>query len=75
MWIYVPLSGFISFSICKLVTQPGVPLVGALVVWSLAIMGTRVFVTIVLLRDVVPMGTWVALGLMLLARFAQTYWR
>jgi hypothetical protein len=78
-WHLLPLwavSGVIvSYAIYRLVTQPGVPLIGALVMWSFAVIGCRVFVTVVLLHDKVSPGTWVALGLMIAARIAQTVWK
>lgn len=75
LWIWTPCSLVISYCIYSLVTAPGVPLVGALVVWSLAIMGTRIFVTVALLHDRVPPGTWCALALMVVARFTQSVWK
>jgi hypothetical protein len=75
VWLWIPLSLTISFSINKLITAPGVPLVGALIIWSLCIMGTRICVSVFVLKDYVSMGTWIALGLMLLARVAQQVWK
>jgi hypothetical protein len=75
LYIWAPFSLLISYCICKLVTQPGVPLVGALIIWSLAIMGTRVAVTLFLLHDRVAPGTWVALALLLAGRVAQAVWK
>jgi hypothetical protein len=74
-WLYVFPALLVSFSIHKLVTTPGVPLVGALVMWSICIMGSRIFVTMFVLHDKVSPGTWVAVGLMVIARFAQTFWK
>lgn len=75
LWVWVPLQLGIGFAIYKLVTTPGTPLVGALIVWSFAVMGLRVLVSCVILKDVVPLGTWIALGLMIAARVAQSTWR
>lgn len=75
VWIWTPLALVISYAICFLVRTPGIPLVGALIIWSLAVMGMRVFVTTVILGDTVALGTWIALGLMICARFAQQVWR
>lgn len=78
-WQYLPVwcvSGLIvSFAIHKLVTQQGTPLIGALVVWSFAIIVSRVLVTLFLLHDRVSPGTWCALALMVTARVAQTVWK
>lgn len=75
LWLWVPLQLFIGYSIYKIVTFPGQPLVGALIVWSFAIIGLRVFTTVFLLHDKVPPGTWAALGLMVVARIVQTVWK
>ena len=75
IWIWAPLSLTISYSICKLITVPGVPLVGALIIWTLSVMGLRVLLTTVILRDAVPVGTWAALGLMVVARVVQVSWK
>jgi hypothetical protein len=78
-WYYLPLWAvggvIVSYSIYRLVTQPGVPLVGALVMWSFAIIGMRVAVTTLLLHDRVAIGTWVALAFMICARVAQAVWK
>ncbi len=75
MWIFIWPSLLVSFCIHKMVTNPGTPLIGAFILWSLAVMGMRVFVTTVVLRDYVSPGTWVALGLLVCARVAQSVWR
>lgn len=78
-WQYLPLwclTGLtVSFAIHKLVTQPDTPLIGALVMWSFAVIASRVFVTVVLLQDRVSPGTWCALALMITARIVQGTWR
>lgn len=74
-WVYLPFAMVISYSIHKLVTTPGTPLIGALVLWSLCIMGSRITVTVLVLHDKVSTGTWVAVTLMIIGRFAQTFWK
>lgn len=75
IWLWTPIQLGIGFCICQLVRTPGVPLVGALIIWSFGIIGCRVFVSAVILHDNISTGTWVAVALMVLARFAQTTWR
>jgi hypothetical protein len=75
LWLWVPMQLGIGYCIYRIVTVPGVPLVGALVMWSFAIIGTRVLVSVFILRDVISIGTWAALGLMVAARIAQSVWR
>ncbi len=75
LWIWIPMQLAIGYCICQLVKTPGMPLVGAFIVWSLAIMGMRTAVTLFILKDTVSVGTWVAVGLMICARFAQQVWR
>lgn len=75
LWAWIPIQLAIGYCIYRLVTQPGVPLIGALIIWSFSIIGLRVLVTVFLLHDRVAMGTWVALGLMIGARVAQSVWK
>lgn len=74
-YLFLPAQCFIGYSIYKIVTVPGTPLVGALIVWSFATIFMRVFVSAVVLRDAITPGVWAALVLLLLARVTQTYWR
>lgn len=74
-YIFVPLQSFIGYSIYKLVTVPGAPLIGALIVWSFATIFMRVVVSAVILRDDIAPGVWMALVLMTIARVTQSYWR
>lgn len=74
LWLWIPMQLAIGYGICHLVRTPGVPLVGALIMWSFAVIGLRIFVSTVLLHDHVAPGTWCALGLLILARIAQSTW-
>lgn len=74
-WFYMLFSLTISFCIYKLITVPGQPLVGALIMWSFAVIGLRVFVSAVVLRDHIAPGTWAAVGLLIVARVAQVVWK
>lgn len=71
LYLWIPIQLTIGYSIYKLVNTPGTPLLGALIMWSFAVIATRVFVSLALLHDKVPAGTWVAVGLMAAARVAQ----
>lgn len=72
LYLWIPIQLTIGYAIYRLVTTPGTPLLGALVMWSFAVIITRVFVSVSLLHDKVPTGTWVAVGLMAAARVAQS---
>ena len=72
---YLPLMFVVNFSIYRLITTPGQPLLGALVIWSFAIILTRTFVSVVLLKDHISPGLWIAIGFMIAARIAQQTWR
>jgi hypothetical protein len=74
LWLYIPAQLAISFCIYKLVTQPSTTLMDAFVIWALSTTAFRVFVSVVLLHDTVKGGTWFALGLLTMARIAQTFW-
>lgn len=74
-WVIVPVNVLISYSVYRLVTTPGASLVDAFIVWSFSTVTLRVVITIFLLDDVVRPGTWVALGLLICARCAQSFIR
>lgn len=71
MWMFMPVQFAISYGIYQLVRQPGLSLIDAFVVWALGTTALRLLVSIVILKDTVTVGTWIALGLLLLARAAQ----
>lgn len=75
LYLWIPIQLTIGYSIYRLVTTPGTPLIGALIMWSFAVIGLRTFLSAVILRDVIPAGTWIALSLMILARISQTVWK
>jgi hypothetical protein len=74
-YIFAPLALLINYCVCQMVKQPSTSLIDAFIVFALSTTVTRVFVTVTLLDDVVKAGTWFALGLLLMARIAQMYWR
>lgn len=71
---FLPLQVVISYCIYQLVRQPGTSLVDAFVVWALCTTFLRVAVTVGVLHDQVKFGTWLALGLLILARVSQVVW-
>ena len=74
LYIYAPISLTISYAIYRLVTIPQTTLLDAFVVWAFSTTFLRVVVTVGLLHDNVKPGTWFALGLLIMARIAQSYW-
>lgn len=74
IYLWIPIQLTIGFAIYKLVTSPGVPLISALIMWSVCVIGLRILVSM-LLGDAVSIGTWVAVCLMFAARIAQQVWR
>ena len=74
LYLWVPMQLAIGYSIYRLVTVPQTSLLDAFVVWAFSTMVMRVFLTTVILGDVVRFGTWIALGLIILARTAQAVW-
>lgn len=75
LWFYAPLSLAISYGVYRMVTMPGTTLVDAFIVWALAVMGLRVFVSVAVLGDQVNPGTWAALALVVVGRIVQVGWR
>jgi hypothetical protein len=75
LWLWTPMQLLTGYCIYRLVTVPGAPLVGALILWSFATIGVRTALSYFILHDRIPAGTWAALGLMVVARALQTYWK
>ncbi len=73
MWILLQLT--ISYGIYKLVNIPGLTLIDSLIVFSSSTILLRVLLTLFVLGDTVRVGTWIALGLLLLARVVQSLWK
>ena len=73
-FIWFPSQMLISYAIWRLVTVPDTTLLDAFVIWALSTTLLRVFVSVVVLGDVVAGGTWFALGLLIMARIAQAFW-
>lgn len=75
IWLWTPMQLLTGYCIYRLVTVPGTPLVGALILWSFATIGVRIIVSAFVLHDKIPPGTWAALGLLVIARIVQSTWR
>lgn len=75
LWLWIPMQLFIGYAIYRLVTVPGVPLIGAFVTWSVCTLAIRVGVSIFVLHDRIAPGTWIAVGLLVLAKIAQQVWK
>jgi sulfite exporter TauE/SafE len=75
LWIWLPCALVVNYSIYRLVTMPGTPLIGALVMWSFATIISRTLISFFLLRDTIAPGVWCALVLMIAARITQSYWK
>ena len=72
--IYLPSQMLIGYSIYRLVTMQNTTLIDAFIIWAFATTFMRVFVVVFLLHESVKLGTWYALGLIIMARVAQTFW-
>lgn len=75
LWIWLPCALIVNYSVYRLVTIPGTPLIGALVMWSFATIVSRTLVSVFVLRDPIAPGIWCALVLMFAARTAQYFWK
>lgn len=75
LYLWIPIQLLIGYCIYRLVSAPNTPLIGALIMWSFTVIGLRVFISAIILKDIVPVGTWVAVGLMIMARVAQAVWK
>ena len=74
LWIWVPLQLSIGYCIFRLVSAPNTTLLDAFIVWAFSTTAMRVFVSVMILHDDVKPGTWFALGLLIMAKIAQSYW-
>lgn len=74
LYLWVPLQMSIGYSVYRLVTIPHTSLIDAFVVFAFSTTVMRVFATVVLLHDTVRMGSWLAFGLVILARITQAAW-
>lgn len=74
LWIWVPMQLTIGYCVYRLTTIPGTPLMDAFVVWAFSTTFIRVFISAFVLGDNVKGGTWFALGLLVMARIAQSFW-
>jgi len=74
LWIWIPFQLTIGYCIYRLVTIPQTTLMDAFAIWAFSTIAMRVCISVALLNDPVKPGTWFALGLILMARIAQTFW-
>lgn len=72
---WVPMQLAIGYCIFRLVTdKSAATLLDAFVIWAFATTLMRVFVSVFVLGETVKGGTWFALGLLIMAKIAQTFW-
>jgi hypothetical protein len=75
LWMWAPLQLSIGYCIFRLVTAPSSgSLLDAFVMWAFATTFLRVLISTMILHETVKGGTWFALGLLTMARVAQTFW-
>ncbi|MDP3939781.1 MAG: hypothetical protein Q8R92_16815 [Deltaproteobacteria bacterium] len=74
LWLWIPLQLAIGYCIYRLVTIPNTTLLDAFVIWAFSTTFMRVIISVTILHDDIKPGTWFALGLLLMARIAQTFW-
>lgn len=75
MHYYLPLQLMVSYCVYRLVTEPNTSLVEAFVVWVVSTTVARVILSVFILHDEIKTGTWFALGLILMAKVSQSFWR
>lgn len=73
--LWLPLQLGIGYCIYRLVTDASTAtLLDAFIMWAFATTFMRVFVSVFVLGETVKGGTWFALGLLIMAKIAQTFW-
>ena len=73
LYMWIPLQLAVGFGIYRMVNVPSTNLLEAFVVWSFCVLAMRVGVSQFLLEETVRTGTWVALGLMVVAKLVNVY--
>lgn len=73
LYLWVPFQLTIGYSIYMMVRSSS-SLLSGFVVWAFATTLMRVFVSFVILREQIAVGTWIALGFIVLAKLAQSVW-
>jgi len=68
--LWIPLHLIMGYLVYKVVVS-GSSLLSAFVIGNFVTTTMRVAVTLIVLREPVSSGTWIALGLMVLAQFAR----
>lgn len=72
--LWIPLQLMIGYGVFRLVQVPNTTLIDAFIVWAFATTVMRVVVSVAILQEQIPGGTWFALGLLVMARVAQAFW-
>ena len=72
--IWIPIQLSIGYCIYRLVTIPNNTLLDAFITWAFATTAMRVVVSVLILGESIKGGTWFALGLLIMAKIAQTAW-
>jgi hypothetical protein len=71
---WVPMQLAIGYCIFRLVSVPSTTLLDAFVVWAFSTTAMRVAVSTLILGETIKGGTLFALGLLIMARVAQSFW-
>jgi len=74
LYLWVPMQLTIGYCIYRLVSIPNTALMDAFIVWAFSTTFMRVAISVLVLRDQIKGGTWFALGLLMMARVAQSFW-
>lgn len=75
LWIWMPVQLVIGYAVYKLVTTPNTTLIGAFVVFAFSTALARLCVSLFLLHEQIPAGTWAAFCLLITARIVQVAWK
>ena len=74
LYLWVPIQLAIGYSIFNLVRIPNQSLLDSFVIWAFSTTAMRVLISVIFLGETIKGGTWFALGLLIMARVAQSFW-
>lgn len=74
-WLWVPGGVAVNYIVYRLLTSPGTSMIDAFIIWTFSTILLRLALSVFVLQEYITPGTWAALGLLIVARVLQLYWK